>query len=210
MSYIGQTGMARIDHKNMLNLQQAKQMLSEGCAPSTIKIQTGWELGIDGLWRYEILDPFLPNSEIEAYVKPRFGESINIRLILQDNLILDAYPQFENLTLYAMYSPQKGVAGYYNPSTNGMVISMGRPSDKFEYQIEGVLLHEIQHLIQYIEGFAQGGNPKAIGMRRYLRLAGEVEARNICLRHFLTDDERRRTLRTETQDIEDKDQIIIC
>ena len=90
------------------------------------------------------------------------------------------------------------------------VISMGRPSDKFEYQIEGVLLHEIQHLIQNIEGFAQGGNPKAIGMRRYLRLAGEVEARNICLRHFLTDDERRRTLRTETQDIEDKDQIIIC
>ena len=27
MSYIGQTGMARIDHKNMLNLQQAKHLL---------------------------------------------------------------------------------------------------------------------------------------------------------------------------------------
>lgn len=27
MSYIGQTGMARIDQKNMLNLQQAKHLL---------------------------------------------------------------------------------------------------------------------------------------------------------------------------------------
>lgn len=46
------------------------------------------------------------------------------------------------------------------------------------------------------------------GMRRYLRLAGEVEARNICLRHFLSDDERRRTLRTETQDVPDSKQIV--
>lgn len=27
MNYIGQTGMARIDHKNTLNLQQAKYLL---------------------------------------------------------------------------------------------------------------------------------------------------------------------------------------
>ena len=127
---------------------------------------------------------------------------------MRDTKILMAYPEFETLTLYVMYSPKAGTAGYYNPETNGMVISMGTPKAEFSYQIEGVLLHEIQHLIQEIEGFSKGGSPKAIGMRRYLRLAGEVEARNICLRHFLTEDERRRTLRTQTQDVPDRKQII--
>lgn len=209
MSYIGTIGVSRLDHEKMFNLQRAKQMVNEKYDPTTIKIQTGWERGFDRLWRYEIPDPFLPTADIEDYVKSHFGEPINIHLILKDTLILDAYPEFENLSLFAMYLPMKGAAGYYNPQTNGMVISIGKPSSTFDYQIEGILLHEIQHLIQTIEGFASGGNPKRIGKRRYLRLAGEVEARNICHRHFLTEEERRRTLRTVTQDIPDKEQIIL-
>lgn len=208
MSYIGIIGAKRLDAANVTRLLQAEQMLKDACDPIVIKIQTGWEMGVDGKWRYEIADPFLETSAIEDYVKPRYGEPINIRFILRDTQILTAYPEFETLTLYVMYSPKAGTAGYYNPETNGMVISMGTPKAEFSYQIEGVLLHEIQHLIQEIEGFAKGGSPKAIGMRRYLRLAGEVEARNICLRHFLTEDERRRTLRTETQDVPDRKQIV--
>lgn len=208
MSYIGIIGATRLDPGNNLDFEHAVQMAKKGCDPTLIKIQTGWEKGVDGLWRYEIDDPFLSTEAIEDYVKPRFGEAINIRMLLRDKQILAAYPEFQELTLYAMYSPRNGTAGYYNPATNGMVVSMGSPSDKFEYQIEGVLLHEIQHLIQEIEGFARGGNPKTLGRRRYMRLAGEVEARNIALRHNLTAEERRRTLRTATQDVPDKDQII--
>lgn len=208
MSYIGKIGVSRLDPENHFDFQRAEQMSREGADPVVVKIQTGWEQGIDGLWRYEIPDPFLETAVIEDYVKTRFGEAVNICLTLRDKRILEAYPEFEELTLYVMYSPQKGTAGYYSPSTRGMVVSMGRPSDDFEYQIEGVLLHEIQHLIQEIEGFAKGGSPERIGKRRYLRLAGEVEARNICSRHFLTEDERRRKLRTETQDVPDMNQIV--
>lgn len=208
MSYIGLTGVSNLDPENKLGFDKAEQMDKDGFDPTVIKIQTGWEKGIDGFWRYEIADPFMESAVIEDYVKPRFGEAIDIRMILKDPQILIAYQEFENLTLYAMYSPRKGTAGYYNQATGGMVVSMGSPSDIFDYRIEGVLLHEIQHLIQEIEGFAKGGDPKTIGRRRYHCLAGEVEARNICHRHFLTEEERRRSLRTETQDVPDSKQIV--
>ena len=208
MSYIGINGVSRLDPENRFDFNKAEQMAKEGYDPTVIKIQTGWEQGIDGFWRYEILDPFMETSAIEDYVKPRFGEAINIRMILQDTRILVAYPEFESLTLYAMYSPRKGAAGYYNPATNGMVVAMGKPSDKFDFQIDGVLLHEVQHLIQEIEGFARGGDPKTLGRRKFIRMAGEVEARNICYRHFLTKEQRRRKLRTETQDVPDEKQVV--
>ena len=208
MSYIGKIGAGRLDPGAVLGIERAEQMSKEGYDPIAIKIQTGWEMGIDGKWRYELPEPFWETAVIESYVKPRFGEPINIKFVMRDTWLLEAYPELADLALFVMYSPRKGSAGYYSPDTNGMVISMGTPSDKFEYQIDGVLLHEVQHLIQQIERFALGGNPKAIGMRRYLRLAGEVEARNICLRHFLSEDERRRTLRTETQDVPDSKQIV--
>lgn len=209
MSYIGLKGVKNLDPENLFDYEKAEQMVKDKCTPIAIKIQTGWEMGVDSYWRYEISDPFLPTEAIEDYVKPRFGQPINIRMILRDDMMLKAYPMFEQITLFAMYSPMRGTAGYLNPATGGMVISMGTPSDKFEYQIEGVLLHELQHLIQQIEGFAKGGDPKTIGRRRYIRLAGEVEARNICARHFLTEAERRHKLRTATQDIQDREQIII-
>lgn len=208
MSYIGKKGVSRLDPENLYDFQRAEQMRKEGFDAAVIKIRTGWEQGIDGFWRYEIPDPFMDTAAIEDFVKSRYGEALNVRLILHDKRILDAYPEFEKLNLYAMYSSKKGTAGYYNPSTNGMVVSMSKQSDAFEYQIEGVLLHEIQHLIQEVEGFAEGGDPKVLGWRRYYRLAGEVEARNICARHFLTEEERRRTLRTETQDVPDNNQIL--
>lgn len=209
MSYIGLKGVKNLDPDNLPGFEEAERMAKDKCAPTAIKIQTGWEMGVDGYWRYEIADPFLPAETIEDYVKPRFGQPINIRMILRDDTLLKAYPIFEQLTLFAMHSPKRGTAGYFNPKTGGMVVSMGSPSDKFEYQIEGVLLHELQHLIQQIEGFAKGGDPKTLGRRRYIRLAGEVEARNICARHFLTDEDRRHILRTETQDIPDNEQIIV-
>lgn len=208
MSYIGLNGVSRLDPDGKFDYNQAMQMSNEGYDAAVIKIKTGWEKGLDGFWRYEIEDPFLPSLTIEDYVRRRFGEKINIRLILRDSTLLDAYPELEELSLYAMYTPQQGMSGYYCAATNGIVVSMGKPSN-ICYHIEEVLLHELQHLIQEIEGFAKGGNPKLLGRRRYMRLAGEVEARNIFLRHNLSSDERRRKLRTETQDVPDNEQIVI-
>lgn len=208
MSYIGLVGITRLDPENRYCFLQVEQMVKDGFDPTVIKLRTGWEQGIDGFWRYEIEDPFIPSEIIDDYVRHRYGEKISISMLLRDMQLLEAYPELQNLTLYAMYSPKKGMSGYFNPCNRSIVVSMGRPSN-IQYHIEEVLLHELQHLIQDIEGFAVGGDPKQYGRRKYFRLAGEVEARNIFSRHSLSPDERRRKLRTATQDVPDNEQILI-
>ena len=88
-----------------------------------------------------------------------------------------------------------------------MMICMGTLNSPFQYQTEGVLLHEVQHLIQEEEDFARGGNLSQ-GRRRYLRMAGEVEARNVCIRHSMSPEHSRSSLRADTQDVPDAEQII--
>lgn len=212
MSYIGIIGAGRIDSSNSsYNLVErcdaAKQMNSMRVDMHIIKQQTGWEMGVDLKWRYEVADPFHSTVEIEDYIKRHYGEPINIRFCMHNTMLLTAYPVFDKLRLFARYRPERRTAGYFDPITYGMVICMGTANSPFDLQSEGVLLHEVQHLIQKEEGFAKGGN-SSMGLRRYIRLAGEVEARNICHRHLLTSEQRILTLRSETQDIPDKEQII--
>lgn len=213
MSFIGINGATHIQEQNpdsqiLENYKEAKEMYYHRVNAASIKRTTGWEMGVDKLWRYEIDDPFVDTATIEEHVKRHFGEAIDIRLCLRDTMILTAYPEFHQLKLYAMYAPKRRIAGYFNPVNYGMVVSLGTLQSPFEYQIEGVLLHETQHLIQTIEGFAPGGDI-SLGKKKYHVLAGEVEARNVCYRHRLTPEERRYTLRTETQDVPDNQQIII-
>lgn len=213
MSFIGTNGAERLDKSNAsLGLIKAKEkavcLLKNNVDMHTIKLQTGWETSVDGKWRYEIENPFHSNTEIEDYSRKHFGENILIRLYMKDTILLTAYPAFERLSLFALYSPTKNFAGYFDSSRYTMLISMGNKNDSYLYQIEDTLLHEVQHLIQEEEGFARGGNPEEWGRNRYMRLAGEVEARNASFRHHLSCEERRQKLRTDTQDVPDSAQII--
>lgn len=212
MSYIGVIGAARLDELRsssclMSAQKEAVRLIKSEVGMRSIKLQTGWEIGVDGRWRYEINDTFHTTLEIEDHVKRHFGEPINIRYCMRDTILLDAYPDFGRLRLFSMYSPMKRYSGYFCPDDYGMVVCMGTSNSPFQYQIEGILLHEVQHLIQDIENFARGGNLSQ-GRNRYHRLAGEVESRNVCQRHFLNPDQRRASLRIDTQDVPDDRQII--
>ena len=213
MSFIGVKGAERLDANDpalglIIAQEQAMEMLGQGTGMSEIKRATGWETGVDGKWRYEIADPFHASAEIEDHVKRHYGETLAIRYCLRDLSLLVAYPAFERLKLFALYSRTSKCAGYFNPTNYCMMVSMGTQSSPFEYQIEGILLHEVQHLIQEEENFARGGDA-SLGRRRYMRLAGEVEARNVCDRHSLSPEQRRAMLRSATQDIPDAEQIIV-
>ena len=59
MSYIGKIGISRLDPENLCDFPQAEQMLKEKVDPTIIKIKTGWECGVDGLWRYEIQEIYV-------------------------------------------------------------------------------------------------------------------------------------------------------
>lgn len=64
-----------------------------------------------------------------------------------------AYPQLRNMPVVTDYL--SGLYGQYSPAEGTIYLNRNLES---EHQVRSVLLHELQHAIQYIEGFAKGGN----------------------------------------------------
>jgi hypothetical protein len=85
---------------------------------------------------------------------------------------------------------------WYNPNIKRQIEGWGENANK-------TINHEVQHLIQNIENFAQGGSGKD---KFYKNLAGEVEARAVEARHGLTPQQRLNT--PIKYDIEPKEQIV--
>ena len=73
-------------------------------------------------------------------------------------------------------------------------------------KFRNILVHEIQHAIQHIEGFAKGGS---VHNSNYINLAGEVEARNAQKRKNMTSEEKRQSLLAETEDVAEESKIYI-
>jgi hypothetical protein len=80
---------------------------------------------------------------------------------------------------------------------------------KFDFIISAstkrTLAHEVQHLIQRMEGFARGSN---FGDPNYRKTAGEVEARNVENRYDMSEEKRRGGPAEETEDVPRGEQIV--
>jgi hypothetical protein len=61
---------------------------------------------------------------------------------------------------------------------------------RFKKGSESTILHEIQHEIQDLEGFAGGTDMSRVGFDNYNRSAGEAEARAVANRMNMSDGER--------------------
>ena len=100
----------------------------------------------------------------------RDGHVYNFRLdqILQHDKLFEAYPEFRGVYVRFIVG-DKTSGGYTETSSNSIgenwkasdtTININIASKKFKYpQLKRVLMHEIQHMIQQVEGFARGGNP---------------------------------------------------
>jgi hypothetical protein len=98
--------------------------------------------------------------------------------------LFEAYPQLRNIEVDFLvntrgtFDPQ----GSYNVAGNNIDIKA------YTYEsARKILIHELQHAVQAIEGFAAGGAPNN---PTYLRLAGEIEARDTARRLNLTPEQR--------------------
>ena len=190
---------ARRDPNRAVRLSEALRMLDDigeytDRARDEIYVETGWWRGVDGKWRVEI-----PNVKPKARVgRTRDGMVNGLRVdgsgvmrcrigdIANAPDLFDAYPQLRNIDVVIRdpdSDEMEGVNGFYD----GEAISIGwdcvkwindEPSNVLNEDGVKTLTHEIQHVVQDIEGFAYGGNQEAYGKRNYTRLAGEVEARN--------------------------------
>ena len=227
------------------------------------------------------------------YEKRRSLESKPKKLdeYLDNDELFNAYPQLRNITIDTSSKDDVifGKMGSYDPKSNTIRLNDISLS---------TLIHEVQHAIQYIEGFAKGGSPKGVkrlfdraksewlarswaseleekaremgehynqaavyealvndykGMERYmpnkeerikgfnyfargyadrsldnaieqfrlnertsinsydeyLKIAGEVEARNVSKRLGMPTEERSRSLASETEDVAREDQIFL-
>ena len=305
----GEKGAAEADKAEeqtirMDNLDVAKQMEEAKKDAKVIKMATGWEKGVDGKWRYEMPDAKIKDMKDigGGNIVKRFDDDMlwndgKLADVIDAPGLFEAYPQLKDVRIdtdaIMNDMPSNGV---YNAKTNTITIH----ADELKY-MNSILNHEIQHAIQYIEGFAKGGSPEQMekefkaaqdewkarayaheleekakemggeynqsevekalveeykdldmsdelpdketrikgfnyfargyadrsmddaikrfrlnestrsdfdSYKEYLKLAGEVESRNVEKRLGMTDEERRNSLAEETEDVNRAEQIV--
>jgi len=95
---------------------------------------------------------------IDFYKNKEYKEGGTLKGILDHPELYRNYPEAEKIKIEIDDSEDwtAKALGNYNPKTNTITLS----SDilKHTYRLKSVLLHEIQHAIQQVEGFAKGGN----------------------------------------------------
>ncbi|HHV49075.1 MAG TPA: hypothetical protein GXX56_08980 [Rhodocyclaceae bacterium] len=273
-------------------LDTAKQRIAAGENPETVRRDTGWFKGNDGKWRYEISDADAKftgkdNLEQAAEADPYKLAELPLGDVLDHPALFAAYPKLRNITVAYEATSAAGGDLYFGASYNSTdnTISLGNGLDNAQQL--SALLHEIQHGIQNIEGFATGGSLEIAGIVKaqakrewdhwsnaytikremeeaghsldeavaalndldfginadqiadaqrytlaelkakndaayaelqrtgdgprstYLKIAGEVEARNTQARAGMTDEQRRATPPGATADIADQDVILV-
>lgn len=175
----------------------AESMRAQGKTPQEIRLATGWELGADGKWRYEIPDFVFKDdwdsavrdarsrldseyakrqenvsddSEFMALEEQLAAEKRN--LIVSRNLseIVDA-PE-----LFSAYPQLKDLTVEFGPlpdrvggyfSEDRNVIRLPLDSAISSKQVRSTLVHEVQHAVQRIEGFTRGSNPEQFPLKSF-------------------------------------------
>lgn len=165
-------------------LYKAQNMALDGIDPTTIWKETGTYKGPDGRWRQEIPDinsvlksdglewgkttvhnptgwtsPHNHGDIIETVGVKRSKEGVPVKDLLAHEDLYAAYPQIAETKIF-------NLKDYPNPekmdlrNVEGVRTHEGiYMKDASPAEFRSVLMHELQHSIQYMEGFAKGGNP---------------------------------------------------
>ncbi len=151
-------------------LNAAKQLAQSGARRSEIWEQTGWFQGGDGEWRFEIPDR---QSEFDFGYFRRKTEPGETGLLLNQALyhpeLFKAYPDLKWIELQRESNPRNYGSILVGEHRIGLQTGMTPEllaMDTPLYDPHSTLLHEIQHGIQNVEGWAgRGTNPTSAGMK---------------------------------------------
>lgn len=182
-SIMGEKGAQNLDNIQevtfrMDNLRIAKEMEQEGKSPKEIKLATGWERSeVDNKFRYEILDGDFSNLNYERN-QPHgtFTNGVGVlplSEIYQNKELFDAYPNIENsyVVIYSTDNPVFDQATMFNFQNTIFINERKSITTNTEglrtltNQGRRVLLHELSHSVQNIEGFGRGDNPATMATR---------------------------------------------
>lgn len=169
-SLAGERGAAAADKAEertfrMDNLSVARTMEEEKKDAKAIKMATGWERGADGKWRYEMPDAKIKDTMdvggghiVKRYKDDMLWNGGKLSKVIDAPELFKAYPQLKDVRIDtdAIMNDMPS-NGEYNSKTNTITIH----ADELKY-MNDILNHEIQHVIQDIEGFAKGGSPRLV------------------------------------------------
>lgn len=147
-------------------LDTAQHRIEAGEDAEAVRQATGWFKGADGKWRFEI------NDADASLVNMREDEDGGSRAtyladILDHPALFAAYPALRSMDVVISFAPGSRERGVFEEGSPGDDQTFGRsPQITVEARTKDgalrVLLHEIQHGIQKIEGFATGGSANAM------------------------------------------------
>lgn len=174
----------------------AYRMLNEGAGNQEIEARTGFFFDDDGAIRREIDDNKATlTKSLQELNKPG---SYKMSEVFSHPDFFAIYPQLSNSKVQFYKGKDPNNKGFFDIENNALGININTPAfvDQSEEDVKRIIrtvLHESQHMIQNIEGLQSGANPKMFepggvaGMnlspdaayKRYLKVIGEAEARNV-------------------------------
>ncbi len=138
-------------------LDRAWQMYQKGDSKNDIVRETGWWIGKDGKWRYEISDEDM-DFDRDGFVKnPK-----TVGDYVKHNRLFKAYPQLRDIRVKFVdkVGDSDSAKGTYQKNAKTIQIR----KNVVGAEAKEVVLHELQHAIQHIEGFKRGSSKKTGGM----------------------------------------------
>ena len=197
---------------DMPALARAQVSQMKGATPTDIWHETGWFQGPDKQWRFEIPDAWA-KAEGPKDLDPDWDYGDPNQSSMYPYTVGQAMPNHPEL--YWAYPDikdmpivwsQRSREGYHNPNLIPGGEHIALPPEDPSWALTPVALHELQHAIQWREGFPRGANfgqmsgyaqqaAKRMGVpleesivgeagkQAYLRHAGETEARNVMRRY---------------------------
>lgn len=140
------------EHGNITDkakLELAKTMESAGKSPEEIFDATGWWKGADSRWRFEIKDNLkaIDLSKLKS-------AAVRLQNIYTNDTLYEHYPELKNVPVRLA-----DLGGAYGKTISGEIRIDKKLLKTSPDRAKETLLHEMQHVIQRIEGFARGGDP---------------------------------------------------
>jgi len=140
-------------------LGKAIKMSDEGTvSKNIIREETGWFIGMDKKWRFEIDDS---KASLKGPWSRLTGKDHKIGNVIKHDELFNAYPELKNITLKRV-NFRESIRGVFNPDAQMLRIASGLS----DTEALSTILHEMQHWVQFKEGFARGGSPSAVSISK--------------------------------------------
>ncbi len=111
---------------------------------------------------------------------------------VKHDTLFEAYPELKHIAI--VFADRAQMPNYADGAYGFGEILIANDIRIDKIRLKSTLIHEIQHAVQNIEGFASGSNPNYAGDRvTYRNTAGEVEARDVSNRVNMTAKQRKNT-----------------